>query len=147
MLPNDPCSKRCSNITIGTTNSFEADLPEMDPEQFSKLYTWGQNACVKFDLRTDDDMTMTLAATRKKSDTARGHQRLLRTNLINWGVVLPNKQMGWLRLQSDVHADSQDSVATLARSASGPKDSTPRPQFQNGLRLPENLLTVLIASH
>ena len=70
-------------VKIATSNSFEADLPEMDPEQFSKLYTWGQNACVKFDLRTDDDMTMTLAATRKKSDTARGHQRLLRTNLIN----------------------------------------------------------------
>ena len=125
---------------MATSKYFEADLPELTPEQLTKLYTWGQTSCEPFDVRMNQDMSMTLTATRRKSDHARGHQRLLRTNLVNWGVELPGKQMGWLRLQSDVHADSQDSVAT--QSASGPKDSTPRPQFQNGLRLPENLLTI-----
>ena len=132
---------------MATSNRFEADLPELTPDQLTKLYTWGSTACEHFDIRMNADMTMVLLATRKKSDTARSHQRMLRTNLLNWGVSLPSKQHGWLRLQPDVHADSQNSVATEAISASDPKDNTPRPQFQCGLRLPENLLTVPIASH
>ena len=125
-------------------------MPTLTPEQLTKLAAWGQSSCESFDEQMNQNGTMVLLATRKKNDTVRGHMRLLRTNLVNLGMVLPSKQVGWLRLNTDGHADSQDSVATKAKdpSASDPKDSAPRRQyqFQSGLSLPENLLTVPIVS-
>ena len=78
-----------------TSKSFEADLPDMTEEQLSKLYLWGKSSCEAFDARMNRDMTMIIVATRKKAGTVRDHMRLLRTNLLNWGVSLPSKQVGW----------------------------------------------------
>ena len=126
---------------MATSNTFEAALPELSSEQLSKLYTWGQTSCDTFDLRMNSDMTMVLSATRKKTDTARGHMRLLRTNLVNWGVSLPTKQVGWLRLRTEEsRAPSVEDRAAEAThpSPSHPQDSTPG-EFE--LTVPVCLLT------
>ena len=132
---------------MATPKTFEADLQELTPEQLTKLYTWGQTSCESFDVRMNAaDMSMVLSATRKQSDTARGHMRLLRTNLVNWGVSLPTKQVGWLRLTSEESrgpsVEHRAAEATLA-SPSHPQDSTPG-EFE--LTVPVCLLTAPIVA-
>ena len=79
------------------SESFVADLPLLSDEALAKLYTWGKSTCVRFDVHMNKD-GLILVAQRKKSGTCRDHMRLLRTNLQNWGVELPVKQTGWLRI-------------------------------------------------
>ena len=132
---------------MATSKSFEADLPELTAKQLTKLYTWGQTPCEPFDIRMNPDMSMTVYATRTKSDIARGHQRLLRTNLVNWGVSLPNKQNGWLRLTSpEIVAanDDQQNKASPQATNTVQQDVVQRGEFL--LSMPENLLRVPILS-
>ena len=79
------------------SDCFVADLPLLEDEALAKLYTWGKSTCVRFDVHMKSD-GLILVAQRKKSGTCRDHMRLLRTNLQNWGVELPVKQTGWLRI-------------------------------------------------
>ena len=132
-----------------SSKAFVADLPEnMSEEQLAKLYAWGQS-CEQFDVHMQDG-AMTLVAVRKKCGTAREHMRLLRTNLQNWGVSLPAKQTGWLRLVDEsASAEEQTSQAPTAAEASVPDEgaadperSVPRvPNCSARLELPVNLLT------
>ena len=130
---------------MAASKSFEADLPELTEEQLMKLYTWGQSSCEAFDVRMHEDMTMVLLATRKKSGSVRDHMRLLRTNLVNWGVTLPTKQVGWLRLMMDGgnSADMNGAGKEAAHAARSPIQSTP--QTSSCLVLPKNLLTTPMA--
>ena len=124
---------------MATSKTFEADLPELTPEQLTKLYAWGQSSCEHLDIRMKPDMTMVLVATRKKAGSVRDHMRLLRTNLINWGVTLPTKQVGWLRLLSD----EGNSVG----AAQGAAQTMPQTSDRPVVRLPLNLLTIPISAH
>ena len=127
-----------------TSKSFEADLPELTEGQLEKLYAWGKSSCEAFDLRMNGDMSMVLIATRKKQDSVRSHMRLLRTNLLNWGVSLPNKQMGWLRLVAD-EGNSAGAAEEAAHAASSKNQTTP--QASHRLVLPTNLLTTPMAAY
>ena len=127
---------------MATRNRCEADLPELTTEQLAKLYVWGQASCEHFDVRMNGDGTMALDARRKRPDTARGHMRLLRTNLINWGVSLPMKQSGWLRVISDHGTPAQANCEDVQKPSTSHKESTPRAPYHPVLRLPENLLTI-----
>ena len=60
------------------SRAFVADLPNLTAEQLEKLYAGGKGSCEKFDVHMNDNMSMVLAAVRKKDGTARDHQRLLR---------------------------------------------------------------------
>ena len=93
------------------------------------------------------DMSMMLIATRKKQDSVRGHMRLLRTNLLNWGVALPTKQVGWLRLMMDEDnsADMNGAGKEAAHAASSINRTMP--QTSNSvLKLPVSLLTIPIVA-
>ena len=122
---------------MATPQHFEADLPELTDGQLEKLFAWGQNSCEAFDVRMNGDMTMVLLATRKKPGSVRDHMRLLRTNLLNWGVTLPTKQVGWLRLLSD-EGNSVGAAQGAAQTM---------PQTSSCLALPNNLLTIPISAH
>ena len=130
---------------MARSNAFAADLPSLSEEQLEKLYVWGTSCCDKFDVRMNCDGTMTVVALRKKDGTVRDHQRLLRTNLIHWGVALPNKQTGWLRLlPHDMLSGAAPSPADTAQVAEPPNSSQPAPAAKPpavALRLPPNLLT------
>ena len=137
-------------IEMATSKSFEADLPELTPEQLTKLYAWGQSSCEHLDVRMKPDMTMVLLATRKKPGSARDHMRLLRTNLVNWGVTLPTKQVGWLRLIMDEGNSAEMNGAAgkeAADAPSNPIQNMPHTSHRSFLTLPPNLLTIPIASH
>ena len=108
-----------------SSKAFVADLPDMSEEQLAKLYAWGQS-CEQFDVHMQDGGAMTLVAVRKKCGTARDHMRLLRTNLQNWGVVLPTKQAGWLRLVDEsVSAECKISQARMPANPSVPEKEGP----------------------
>ena len=131
-----------------TSKRFEADLPDMTEEQLSKLYLWGKSSCEHMDFRIKPDMSIVLIATRKKQDSVRGHMRLLRTNLLNWGVTLPTKQLGWIRLTPDKCKSAQrDGGDKEADAPSNPFQNMPQTSHCSLLTLPLNLLTVPIAAH
>ena len=134
---------------MATSKSFEVDLFELTDGQLEKLYAWGKSSCEAFDVRMNGDMTMVLLATRKKSGSVRDHMRLLRTNLLNWGVALPTKQLGWLRLTTDkgksTQMDGGDKEA--ADAPSNPIQNMPHTSHRSFLTLPPNMLTIPIASH
>ena len=127
---------------MATSHHFEADIPELSESQLEKLYAWGKSSCEKFDVRMNGDMSMVLIATRKKAGTVRDHMRLLRTNLLNWGVSLPSKQVGWLRLVTDDgnSAEMDGAGKEAAQAASSAIQSVP--QTSHRLVLPKNLLTI-----
>ena len=102
------------------SRAFVADLPSLTSEHLEKIYTWGKGSCDKFDVHLNDTMIMALAAARKKDGTARDHQRLLRTNIIHWGVDLPAKQTGWLRL-IDEATQPADMAPTTTSAPSAPE--------------------------
>ena len=131
---------------MATSKSFEADLPELTPEQLTKLYAWGQSSCEHLDVRMRPDTSMVLTATRKKAGSVRDHMRLLRTNLINWGVALPTKQKGWLRLVTD-EGNSDGAAPEDADAPSNPIQNMPQTSYRSLLTLPPNILTVPIAAH
>ena len=127
---------------MATSHHFEADIPELSESQLEKLYAWGKSSCENFDVRMNGDMSMVLIATRKKAGTVRDHMRLLRTNLLNWGVSLPSKQVGWLRLVTDDgnSAEMEGAGKEAAHAASSATQSVP--QTSHRLVLPKNLLTI-----
>ena len=127
---------------MATSHHFEADIFELSESQLEKLYAWGTSSCENFDVRMNGDMSMVLIATRKKAGTVRDHMRLLRTNLLNWGVSLPSKQVGWLRLVTDDgnSAEMDGAGKEAAQAASSAIQSVP--QTSHRLVLPKNVLTI-----
>jgi hypothetical protein len=111
--------------------AFVADLPQdMSAEALEKLYGWGKSTCAQFDVHMNVDGSMALVAVRRKSGTARDHMKLLRTLLLSWGVTLPPRQAGWLRIideeaeLSRVPAD-QAPAATAAAPQKSDEESSP----------------------
>lgn len=78
----------------------------MSAEALERLYAWEKRSCEKFDVRMNENGTMALVVMRKKPGTARDHQRNLRTLLQNWGVALPQRQSGWLRIVDETDVSS-----------------------------------------
>ena len=132
---------------MATCQHVEADLPELTEGQLEKLYAWGQSSCEAFAVRMNGDMTMVLLATRKKAGSVHEHMRLLRRSLLNWGVALPTKQVGWLRLMMDGgnSADMNGAGKEAAHAASSINRTMP--QTSNSvLKLPVSLLTIPIVA-
>ena len=131
------------------SRAFCADLPDMSAEALEKLYTWGKTSCEKTHVSMDAHGKMILVALRKKQGTARDHQRNLRTLLQNWGVELPQRQPGWLRLidESDLNLQhpcspaEKESIPMSEEQELLPTYAPPsltRPTMR--LQMPKNLL-------
>ena len=127
------------------SRAYRADLPDMSAEALEKLYTWGKSSCEKTDVSMDAHGKLILLALRLKPGTARDHQRNLRTLLKNWGVELPQRQPGWLRLidESEVYRQlSYGATENVSHPISDdllPTNAPPsRPMMR--LRMPQNLL-------
>ena len=104
--------------------AFVAELPEeVSVEALERLYAWGKTHCEQFDLRMNANGSMTVVVVRKKPGTARDRQRNLRTLLTNWGVALPQRQSGWLRIVDEADTSTPEQASTTAPQAeeeSGP---------------------------
>ena len=104
---------------------------------------------------------MRILVMKKEQRTQRDFQRLMRTNLLNYGVPLPKKMEGWLKTFDEHDYDrmkmfssggaAEDTTQSDESSASSPaphspsdphSPPTPHKQFAPLLRMPVNLLTV-----
>ena len=131
--------------------AFVADLPDMSDEAMERLYTWGKSNCSKFDVHMDANGGMKLVVERKKAGTVREHQRNLKTLLKNWGVALPERQSGWLRIIDEGmdYAGAEQLLAPVEQDTSATSVPFPAPLTypsttpSGGLKLrpPQNLLT------
>ena len=127
------------------SRAYRADLPDMSAEALEKLYTWGKSSCEKTHVSMDAHGKLMLLALRMKPGTARDHQRNLRTLLQNWGVELPQRQPGWLRLIDESETNLQLSCGT-AENVSQPISEEILPPYappsvsMPRLKMPKNLL-------
>ncbi len=92
----------------------------------------GENTCVESHFMLKEGDRYEMAARRSEPNSIRGYQKLLRTRLKAWGVDLPDKQQGWLRLLTN------EEYSQIVY----PKPKPSPPQCNNGLfPLPVNLIT------
>ena len=145
-----------------TSRCFVATLPdELTDEQFEKLHAWSKHHCERSDFVKDSKHgCVRLLVMKKEQRTQRDFQRCLRTNLLNYGVALPAKQVGWLKTFDEHDYDRMKMLASggtaedttqseeSSASSSAPRSDPPSPptphkdQFSPLLRMPANLLTV-----
>ena len=121
-------------MTTETSCAFQAILPgKLSESALESINKWGRDTCEGFSLETCGDATAIIVI-RETQKTVRGFQRLLRTNLQNWGVELPSKQHGWLSLLT-----LDEAKETLAHHA--PQTKPCNDEFHPiALKLPVNLL-------
>ena len=131
---------------VSLSCSFVADLPSLNETQLVKLHAWIQKSCTAGDVHLNPDGTMRLVCTRGKAVDKRQHQRTLRTNLLNWGVELENRQTDWLRLVDLVDESvaeeetPQDSGVEEIEVIRDEKRASRPAHTQSLLQLPQNLL-------
>ena len=72
--------------------AFVADIPtSVSDEALAKLYTWSREKFEQRDIALQEDGSYVLGALVPEgiNKNVRYWQRLLRTNLLNWGVEMP----------------------------------------------------------
>ena len=97
--------------------SYVADLPSLTETHLAKLHTWIQKSCTAGDVHLNPDGSMKLVCTRSKAVDKRQHQRTLRTNLLNWGVELEDRQADWLRLVDERDEGASGEAGEAERNA------------------------------
>ena len=132
-------------MKMATTGAhFVATLPaSMTDDQLLKVVEWSKQACVKSDVTMRCDGRCELVAESKKKKTAREFQRNIRTNMLNWGMDLPSKQTGWLRIVSEEEFNDilRPSPRIIRKDNHDSETSPVMRQPYKGLQLPVNLLT------
>ena len=83
-----------------TSDYFSVKLPStLTDEQLTKVYTWGKTNCLRSNMLMQRDGYLMVAQKSDKKDL-RCRQRLMGTNLKNWGVDIA-KQKGWMSLLTE----------------------------------------------
>ncbi len=78
---------------------FAVHLPStLSDEQFEKAYTWGKENCVRSNLVMKKEGGFLLIAQKSEAKDLRARQRLMATNLKNWGIDISSQPKGWVRL-------------------------------------------------
>ena len=132
-----------------TSPYFAVDLPELSVDQLTHVYTWGQETCIQSKIMMQSNGWYLLIAQRAEERDLRSLQRLISTNLRNWGIPPPKQQKGWVRLLTKEEflarqGSTQDVAATATEPAQEEERTVPtRCAADPGmLHLPPNLLTV-----
>ena len=128
---------------MASSCSFVAELHPLSEIQLVKLHAWIQKSCKTGDVHLNPDGTMKLVCTRRKASDKRQHQRALRTNLVNWGVTMEDRQSDWLHLIDDKlkQEDAESGKETEEEAPGSPRKLFERNAEYVKLPLPENLLT------
>ena len=84
---------------MATSECFIATLPQATDDQLVRIPDWGSRHCKRADFVMDKrDNTIRLLVQRESKNTLRGYQKMLRTNLKNYGLQLQERLDGWVRL-------------------------------------------------
>ena len=130
---------------MATSKCFVATLPTtLTDDQFDKLRPWSQYHCEQSDFARDKkNGCIRLLVTKREPRTQRDFQRLLRT--IDFGVTMPTKQVGWLRIFDMCDCDRMRILAAGDEAAENTESSTrsaPVAPVKSLLRLPVSLLKI-----
>ena len=138
---------------------FAVHLPNtLSDEQSEKAYTWGKENCVQSNLVMKEDRSYNLIVQKSEAKDLRSRQRLMATNLRNWGIDVSMQPKGWLRLLTCEEYDAisrnegKDAAPTLAPKENvGAEEERADPVLSAHcaadpaslrLELPFNLLTI-----
>ena len=145
---------------MDSSQYFAVSLPStLSDEQFEKAYTWGKENCVQSNLLMKAEGGFLLIAEKKEPKDLRARQRLMATNLKNWGLDISTQPKGWVRLLTCEEYDAisrnegKDAAPTLAPKENvGAQEERADPVIPTHCRaadpaslrleLPVNLLTI-----
>ena len=99
-----------------TTSSayFAVKLPpSLRDEELTKIYSWGKSNCLQSNLIRLKDGGYLMITQKADARDLRSRQRLMGTNLKNWGLDVVTRQKGWLSLltEDEYNAFSQNPEA------------------------------------
>ena len=137
---------------MATSAYFSVFLPgDITEEQLVKIYEWGKN-CLHCNVIQQDDGYSVIAHRHDEKDL-RARQRLMLTNLKNWGIDT-GKQKGWLKILTDDEytalneqkGDARNSLPNQRCDDDSDDMAETKPALQRcsatlALPLPPNLLT------
>ena len=137
---------------MATSAYFSVFLPgDITEEQLVKIYEWGKN-CLHCNVIQQDDGYSVIAHRHDEKDL-RARQRLMLTNLKNWGIDT-GKQKGWLKVLTKDEYNALNEHRRDARNSlpnqccdddsdcmAETKPALPRCSAKVTLPLPPNLLT------
>ena len=127
--------------------------PSLRDEQLTKIYSWGKTNCLESNLVMLKDGGYLMIAQKTDAKDLRSRQRLMSTNLKNWGLDIVTRQKGWLSLMTEheynAFSQSHEVAGTqspLERSDRGEVETVPSccnatDVMKSRLTLPRNLLT------
>ena len=87
-----------------TTSSayFAVKLPpSLRDEELTKIYSWGKSNCLQSNLIRLKDGGYLMITQKADARDLRSRQRLMGTNLKNWGLDIVTRQKGWLSLLTE----------------------------------------------
>ncbi len=88
---------------------FAVHLPNtLSDEQLLKVYTWGKENCLRSNMVMNADGSYILIAQKEEAKDLRSRQRLMLTNLRNWGIDTGQHAKGWARL---LNKDEYDRIS------------------------------------
>ena len=137
---------------MATSAYFSVFLPgDLTGEQLVSIYEWGKN-CLHCNMIQQDDGYLVIAHRSDERDL-RARQRLMLTNLKNWGIET-GKQKGWLKILTEDEytalnehrGDARNSLPNQRCDDDSDDMAETKPAFQRcsatlALPLPPNLLT------
>ena len=87
--------------------------PILRDEQLTKIYSWGKSNCLQSNLISLKDGGYLMITQKADARDLRSRQRLMGTNLKNWGLDVVTRQKGWLSLltEDEYNAFSQNPEA------------------------------------
>ena len=127
--------------------------PSLRDEQLTKIYSWGKTNCLESNLVMLKDGGYLMIAQKTDAKDLRSRQRLMSTNLKNWGLDIVTRQKGWLSLMTEheynAFSQSHEVTGTQSppeRSERGEVETVPSwcnatDLMKSRLTLPRNLLT------
>ena len=123
--------------------------PSLRDEQLTKIYSWGKTNCLESNLVMLKDGGYLMIAQKTDAKDLRSRQRLMSTNLKNWGLDIVTRQKGWLSLMTEHEYNAFSHAGTqspLERSDRGEVETVPSwcnatDLMKSRLTLPRNLLT------
>ena len=111
---------------MATSAYFTVFLPgDLTEEQLVKIYEWGKN-CLHCNMIQQDDGYLVIAHRSDEKDL-KARQRLMLTNLKNWGIDA-GKQKGWLKILT------KDEFIFLNEQKGDARNSLPNSALRRRLR-------------
>ena len=112
---------------MATSAFFSVALPtSTTDDQLVRIYEWGKSNCLQCNIIQDGGV-YTIILERNDERDLRSRQRLMLTNLKNWGIDTSKLQKGWVKLLTETEYEriTHKDVPTdfISEGSASPSDS------------------------